>query len=219
MALKAVLFDLDGTLVNTLDDLADAANQVLAGHGFPTHPTERFKIFVGDGLRQLMTRITPASITPAELEQCCQDFVSVYHQCWDRNSRPYPGVEAMLSSLSDHGLRLAVLSNKPHAFTTVYMERFFAGHHFDMVLGQREGVPRKPDPAGALEIAAKLRIAAGQCAYVGDSGVDMLTGKAAGMLTIGVSWGFRTVTELLQHNADLIVATPEEIVLHVTAAP
>jgi len=218
MSLKAIIFDLDGTLVDTIEDLTYASNRVLAEYGFPQHSMENYKYFVGDGLRVLMERITPASATPQEINLCCDRFNQVYGECWDRCSKPYSGIEEMLHSLRARGLRMAVLSNKPHRFTTVYVDRFFPAHRFDLVFGQREGVEKKPDPAGALEIAEGLSVRPDECIYVGDTAVDMQTGKSAGMFTVGVLWGFRTLEELRRNRADLIVKTPMEIVDYVVSA-
>lgn len=218
MSLKAIIFDLDGTLLDTLDDLAYASNRVLDECGFPQHPVENYKNFVGDGLRVLMQRILPATSSENKVDECCERFTRIYASCWDRRSRPYPGILDMLSQLRENRLQLAVLSNKPHKFTAAYIDRFFPHHRFELVFGQREGVPKKPDPAGALEIAEKLALPPAECLYVGDTGVDMQTGKAAGMFTVGVLWGFRELSELQHHGADLIVKNPSEIVNYVVSA-
>ncbi|MFV0437323.1 MAG: HAD family hydrolase [Desulfopila sp.] len=209
---KTIIFDLDGTLLDTLEDLAYAGNQVLAELGFCQHPEEKYRYFIGDGLRVLLQRITPATCSAVEIDDYCARFTEIYSQCWDRHSRPYPGIQEMLKRLQERGVGLAVLSNKPHRFTTTYVKRFFPDHHFELVLGQREGVPKKPDPAGALEIVDRLAIPVTDCLYVGDTAVDMKTGRAAKMFTIGVLWGFRDEPELRQNGADLIVNHPLEIV-------
>jgi len=215
MNCKSAIFDLDGTLLDTLQDLAYAGNQVLATRGFPQHPVEAYKQFVGDGLRVLMERITPAGADEVEIETCCALFSEIYGKCWDHQSRPYPGILAMLAKLRANGVRCSVLSNKPHQFTEVYIERFFADDDFEIVFGQREGVKKKPDPAGAIEIANLMQVAPADCIYIGDTSVDMRTGKSAGMFTIGVLWGFREKEELQQNNADMIVSSPMEIVDYV----
>ena len=212
---KAVIFDLDGTLLDTLADIAAAANAVLQRRGFPAHDVELYRYFVGDGLEVLMQRILPADATASLVQECCADFADIYRNCWDKTSGPYPGITTMLSELHRNGLQLAVLSNKPHAFTTIYIDRFFPETEFAMVLGQRAGVPKKPDPAGAIEIAASLAVAPAECVYVGDTSVDMQTGNRAGMSTVGVLWGFRDLAELQENNAGRIVTTPQEIVDYV----
>jgi len=212
---KTVIFDLDGTLLDTLEDLAYAGNRMLAACGFPEHPVEKYRYFVGDGMRMLVTRIIPPHCTSQKIDHCCTVFSRIYGESWARSTTLYPGIEAMLERLGEAGVRLAILSNKPHQFTTACVDRFFPHYAFDLVFGQRDHVKKKPDPAGALEIAEKLAVQPADCVYVGDTAVDMQTGKGAGMFTIGVLWGFRTLEELQGNDADLIVHHPMEIVEHV----
>lgn len=218
MSPKVIVFDLDGTLLDTLDDLADASNMVLEECGYPQHPVEAYKYFVGDGLRVLMERIIPEDASQTDVDHCCDLFNTIYSRCWDNKSAPYAGIEEMLHQLRRSGARLTVLSNKPHQFTEIYIERFFQEHRFEVVFGQREGVNKKPDPAGALEIAELMGVSPAECMYVGDTAVDMQTGKAAGMFTVGVLWGFRDIEELQQNKADMIVKRPMEIVEYVIAS-
>ncbi len=215
---KTVIFDLDGTLLDTLADLAYAGNAVLAEYGFPEHPVDKYKYFVGDGMRVLIERIVPSTCTLEEINTCCAAFNRIYGECWDRSTTLYSGVQDMLKRLTNEGVRLAILSNKPHQFTTACVKRFFPQQRFDLVFGQRDDVKKKPDPAGALEIAEKLGVQPSECVYVGDTAVDMQTGKSAGMFTVGVLWGFRTLRELQENKADLIVHHPMEIVDHVICA-
>ncbi len=208
---KAVLFDLDGTLLDTLDDLAGAANQVLEKRGLPVHPKEAYKYFVGDGLQVLIERIVPAAERkPALLKELAADFRQVYGQTWQVHSRPYPDIDSMLKSLAGSGLRLAVLSNKPHDFTRLCVDNLLPGHSFDLILGQRDGVAKKPDPAGAIEVAQTLSLAPEQFLYLGDTAVDMETARRAGMCAVGVLWGFRDEAELSDAGAEHILHTPME---------
>ena len=211
MSYLSVIFDLDGTLLDTLDDLAATCNEVLERHGFPTHPTLAFKTFVGDGLLVLMRRITPLGTSEKVLQQCCEMFTERYSQQWKRNSCPYDGINDMLSALKKHEVMLAVLSNKPHKFTKLFVDEFFPHGLFSRVYGQRDGFPKKPDPRVALKIAAKFGALPQETLFVGDSGVDIMTGKAAKMGTAGVSWGFRSIQELTENNADIIVNSPLEL--------
>ncbi len=211
MPYLSVIFDLDGTLLDTLVDLADTCNEVLAMHQFPPHPTQTYKNFVGDGLHNLIRRIVPLDTDDNVLHQCSTLFTERYTQNWKRNSCPYSGINAMLSALKKHGIMLAVLSNKPHEFTKLFVDEFFPQGFFSIVYGQREGVPRKPDPTAALEIIKRFGVLPQNTVFVGDSGVDMMTGKAAGMIAAGVSWGFRSVQELNDSNADIIVHNPLEL--------
>ncbi|MEK6201376.1 MAG: HAD family hydrolase [Desulfobulbaceae bacterium] len=216
MDIRGVIFDLDGTLVDTLEDLADAANATLAHFGFPTHSSDAYRYFVGDGLMTLMECIVPDNKrSQQEIAACMDSFMQIYSQSWDLQSRPYAGVVEMLQHLRQAGLKLGVLSNKPHAFTQLCVDRFFAADTFDFVYGQREGVPKKPDPAGALEIAALMQLSPQQILYVGDTATDMQTGNRAGMFTMGALWGFRERLELEKNKAGKIISHPSEIVHHV----
>lgn len=215
MKCKGLIFDLDGTLLDTLDDLAIAANETLAHFGFPAHPVDAYRYFVGEGLRTLMQRIVPGSdATEEQLDHYMAKFGEIYLATWNVHTRLYKGISEMIDSLSAAGLQLAVLSNKPHLFTKLCVETFFPDQPFAFVFGQRDGVAKKPDPAGALEIAAKMGVEVGDILYVGDTATDMQTGKGAGMRTIGVEWGFRDRTELENNNAWKIVGTPAEVVTY-----
>lgn len=213
MKIKGLIFDLDGTLLDTLQDLADAANKTLEYFGFPTHPKDAYRYFVGEGLRTLAQRVLPESARESEdIEKYMEKFSEIYSTNWNANSAPYPGILEMIQSLSDNGLKLAVLSNKPHAFTAICVETFFPDHPFTLVFGKRDGVAGKPDPAGALEIAEKMALSVDEILYVGDTKTDMFTGNNAGMKTIGVDWGFRDRKELADNKAWKIVSNPQEVV-------
>ncbi|MFH2123780.1 MAG: HAD family hydrolase [Pseudomonadota bacterium] len=218
MDIRGVIFDLDGTLLDTLEDLADAANATLTHFGYPLHAAAAYRYFVGDGLTTLIERIVPEkNRSQQDIAACMDIFLQLYAQSWDLKSRPYAGIMEMLQQLRQEGLKLSVLSNKPHAFTKLCVDRFFAADTFDFVYGQREGVPRKPDPAGAREIAALMSISPQQMLYVGDTATDMQTGNGAGMFTLGVLWGFRERKELEENKAGKIISHPSEIVNHVNS--
>lgn len=218
MDIRGVIFDLDGTLLDTLEDLADAANATLAHFGFPGHSPAAYRYFVGEGLTTLITRIIPEeNRSPQEIAACMEIFMQLYSRSWDLKSRPYAGIIEMLQQLRQAGLQLGVLSNKPHAFTQLCVQRFFDADVFDFVFGQREGVPRKPDPAGAMEIAGLMQLQPQQVLYVGDTATDMQTGNGAGMLTLGVLWGFRERQELEKNKAGKIIGHPLEIVSYVNS--
>ena len=215
MKYKGIIFDLDGTLLDTLEDLADAANATLEHFSFPVHPRDSYRYFVGEGLKTLMQRIVPgSSATDDELNGYMKKFGEIYSQKWNARSAPYHGIPEMIASLSAAGLQLAVLSNKPHGFTEICVETFFPEKPFVYVYGQREGIPKKPDPAGAFELAEKMGLGVEEILYVGDTSTDMKTGNSAGMKTIGVEWGFRERAELEENNAWRIVSTPAEVVLY-----
>ncbi|MGB3211962.1 MAG: HAD family hydrolase [Desulforhopalus sp.] len=215
MTYSSVIFDLDGTLLDTLADIASTCNDVLAYHNYPPHPTIAYKTFVGDGLQSLIRKITPVDTEESVIHQCCSIFIEQYSRNWLRNTCPYEGIGDMVSALKKHGIKLAVLSNKPHEFTEKFVEQFFPRGLFTLVYGQRDGFPKKPDPTVALEITRLLGVRPQDSLFVGDSAVDILTGRAAGMATAGVAWGFRTVQELTENKANIIVHHPLELQNHV----
>ena len=209
---KAVLFDLDGTLLDSLDDIASAANAVLTACGHPAHPVASYRQFIGDGVPNLFRRALPTqAVTDDLLEACASRFRDSYAASWNQQSRPYYGITALLEKLVARGLVLAVLSNKPHAFTTQCVDHYFPAVPFQAVAGDRPPLPRKPDPASALAIARQLGHPPRDFLYVGDSSVDMLTATRAGMYPVGVSWGFREVAELRDHGAKVILDDPLQL--------
>ncbi|NLX18242.1 MAG: HAD family hydrolase [Desulfobulbus sp.] len=212
MRYKAVIFDLDGTLLDTLEDLASAANRVLADNNFPAHPVAAYRTFVGEGLQTLIERILPEQNREAALVmKMMTAFEKVYAECWHARSAPYPGIASLLDYLTAKGVRLSVLSNKPDQFTRLCVRRMLPRWSFDPVFGQRPDVPKKPDPTAALEIAQLLGLSPSAILYVGDSGVDMHTARAAMMDVVGVLWGFRDADELQQAGAQSLVTRPEEL--------
>lgn len=215
MPVSSIIFDLDGTLLDTLADIAETANAVLAHHGFPTHNLNEYKGFVGDGLQVLIKRAVPKDTEATVHEDCRQLFLRIYAESWSRTCRPYDGVIEMLGSLLEMGVPLAVLSNKPDAFTQLFIKRYFSGDSFRLVYGQREGFAKKPDPAVALAMAKDLRQQPRDMLFVGDTGIDIRTGKACGMGTVAVSWGFRTFQELEKDQPDSIINQPTELVNYV----
>ena len=212
MRYQAILFDLDGTLLDTLEDLATAANRVLAAKSWPLHPMDAFRAFVGDGLTTLVERILPENQrSPETVTEMVEAFEEEYARNWHERSIPYPGIATLLDQLTAQGFRLSILSNKPDAFTRLCVQQLLPDWHFDPLLGQRLGVPKKPDPAAAFEIASLLGLPPSDILYVGDSGVDMRTAFAAGMDAVGVLWGFRSADELRQAGAHHLIARPEEL--------
>ena len=212
MFCKAILFDLDGTLLNTLEDLADAVNRVLKRRGFPPHPLEAYRYFVGDGSLLLVKRALPeGKRNDAEVASCLEAFLWEYRQNWMVKTRPYDGVPAMLDALTKRGLKMAILSNKKNEFTKETVRMFLSKWTFDAVVGQREKVPTKPDPTAALEIVKQLAIVPEEFVYLGDSAVDMKTAVAVGMFAVGALWGFRSKEELLDGGAKALVGQPVDL--------
>jgi len=211
MMTEAVVFDLDGTLLNTIDDLADSMNAALHRMGHAGHAVEVYKGYVGDGVRALAERALPEDATD-EVSSCMELMREEYASRWSTKTRPYDGVRELLDQLRDRGVRLAVLSNKPHRYTLLNIEQYFEPGTFEIVFGERDGVPRKPDPAGALEIASAFGIAPREILYVGDTDTDMQTAVAAEMIPVGVLWGFRGKEELIASGARYLCEAPGDVV-------
>jgi phosphoglycolate phosphatase len=212
MDCKAIIFDLDGTLLDTLVDIADAANRALAERGFPPHEHQAYRWFVGDGSRRLMTRALPANQrTPETIDACLIAFIAAYHRRWNRATHPYTGIIDLLGQLTRQGIQLAVVTNKPHRFTGDMMAHYFSEFPFDPILGQMEGVPKKPHPRQALNAADLMGVRPKDCIFIGDSGVDMQTACGAGMLPIGAGWGFRPAKELNDAGAADVIAHPLDL--------
>jgi phosphoglycolate phosphatase len=212
MKSRAVLFDLDGTLLDTLEDLTDATNAVLRRLGYPEHAPQAYKIFVGDGIEELALRALPETERGEDVvRRTMAGIRKEYGERWADKTHPYPGVPELLDALQAHGLPLAILSNKPHELTRLAVERLLPHWRFSVVLGARPDVPRKPDPQAALEIAAQLAIAPSEFIYLGDTGTDMKTATAAGMFAVGALWGFRSAEELLANGASALIDEPMEL--------
>jgi phosphoglycolate phosphatase len=208
----AVLFDLDGTLLDTLRDIGDACNRVLLERGYPPHPIDAYRYLVGDGARMLWARALPEGERDDEtIDDCLEAYIAEYARGWNVNTQPYDGIGEMLDALVSRGLKLAVLSNKPHPFTVQCVETFLARWQFHAVRGQGDAFPRKPDPASAIDVARQLGTTPGRILYVGDTATDMQTATAAGMYAVGVLWGFRERDELESNGAKQIVAHPREL--------
>jgi phosphoglycolate phosphatase len=213
MPYRAVLFDLDGTLLDTLEDLADAANAMLREAGYPEHPVEAYRYFVGEGVSTLIRRAVPDSArAPEVLAECERVYRANYARTWNVKTRPYDGVPEMLDALAERGLEPAVLSNKPDDATRRCVAEFLDRWEWAVVRGHRDGVPHKPDPAAALEIARRLDLPPSDVLYLGDTGIDMRTAVAAGMFPVGALWGFREAEELTEHGARALIEEPPRLV-------
>jgi phosphoglycolate phosphatase len=212
MNFKAILFDLDGTLLNTIEDLTDSMNQMLNRFGFSGHDQEAYKYFVGDGVESLVRRALPPDRVDEELTaRCIAAMREEYGRRWDKKTRPYPGIPELLDALGQRRFPMAVLSNKVQDFTEICVSKLLSKWSFQIVLGARPTVPKKPDPAAALEIAEALDIKPVQFLYLGDTGTDMKTAVAAGMFPLGALWGFRTARELLDHGAKALLEKPVDL--------
>lgn len=209
---KLAIFDLDGTLLNTIADLANSTNHALATLGYPTHAPEAYPLMVGNGINKLFERALPeGEKTEENVLRVRQAFVPHYDRHNADDSRPYPGIPELLESLQAAGMKLAVASNKYQAATEKLIAHYFPGIRFVAVFGQREGVKVKPDPVIVYDILKIAEVKQEDVLYIGDSGVDMQTAINAGVTSCGVTWGFRPRAELEQFHPDYIVDNTEEI--------
>ena len=210
--IRLAIFDLDGTLLDTVADLANATNQALVKCGYPTHPTEAYYQFVGNGINKLFARALPQEArTEENVLRIRTHFVPYYNEHNADDSRPYQGIVELLCKLQEQGIQIAVASNKYQQATAKLVHHFFPEIHFAAVYGQREGVAIKPDPAIVDDILRDTGVTRKQTIYIGDSGVDMDTAHNAGVESIGVAWGFRSEEELREHGASHIAHRAEEI--------
>jgi phosphoglycolate phosphatase len=208
------MMDLDGTLLDTLQDLADSMNNTLGHFGFPVHELEKYRYFVGDGMENLVRRSLPdqAKTDPRLISRCLEMMRQIYARNWNVKSRPYPGIPEFLDALTARGMKMAVLSNKPHEFVLKVVEELLGAWRFDSVIGERPSIPRKPDPSSALEIANRLGVEPAGFIYLGDTATDMKTANAAGMYAVGALWGFRDADELIASGARKLIAKPAELI-------
>jgi phosphoglycolate phosphatase len=212
MMFEAVLFDLDGTLIDTLNDIGDAVNRVLENNGFPTHSIAAYRKFVGDGARILIERALPDKYRNKKIiEACFKEYIEEYSCNYNVKSKPYSAIPDLLDALKAKGLKLGILSNKPDVITRNCAKTFLSKWDFDVVLGQRDSVPRKPDPHGAFEVAKRLAIPPSHFIYIGDTAIDMKTAVSAGMFPLGVLWGFRSRKELKENGASAVIEQPLDV--------
>jgi phosphoglycolate phosphatase len=208
---RGLIFDLDGTLVNSLEGIAASLNHALTLANLPTHPHAAVRNFIGDGSRILIERATPADTSALEIDQIEAAFKSDYALTWPTGTSIYPGIADLLDHLQNCGCPLAVLSNKPQPFTTAIVAQLFPSTRFACMLGQRPGIAHKPAPHGAWEIARELGIPPENLTIIGDSTIDIETAKNAGMRAIAVTWGFHDRDRLLAAGADQCVDHPAEL--------
>ncbi len=216
MQYKAVIFDLDGTLLDSIRDIANFANIILMQHGFPTHPPERYVDFIGNGAKKLVERALPEEVKKNDLERIFAEYLHIYEHKPHTKSQLYVGIPELLNYLEEKRLKKSILTNKPHAVALKTASDYFGAWTFDRVQGQETGKACKPDPTSALDIAAYYALPPEDCVFIGDSTVDVRTGKAAGMQTIAIEAGYDTRTALEAASPDLLVAKHKDLIRHLS---
>ncbi len=211
MSIRAVVFDLDGTLLNTITDIADALNEALAQHQFPTYTYDEVRYLIGGGIERLVRRGVPAGTSESIFQAVLTTTRSIYDIWLNRSTCPYQGIIELLERLTLAGVKTAIVTNKPHHAALLCVEKFFSNHPFFAVEGDREGFPLKPDPQALLPLLERMGVTPNETLYVGDSDVDMQISTASGVCGVGVLWGFRDESELLANGASFIVSEPIEI--------
>ncbi|MCP4217497.1 MAG: HAD family hydrolase [bacterium] len=222
MNTKAVIFDLDGTLLDSLQGIVDAMNGLLERLGFPIHPPAAYKYFVGEGITELVSRALPEDVREkVDINEMVRQYRELYQETWPKKSPPYEGIPRMLQELYKRNIKLAILSNKSDDFTKRMADALLDGTagpggsqplwRFELILGARPGIPSKPDPRTALEISEAIGIQPSETIFVGDTNIDIQTACNAGMFPVGVSWGFRPVEELKTAGAEYILETADDL--------
>ncbi len=209
--IKAILFDLDGTLADSLIDLADGVNRALEIKGYPTHPVEAFKYFVGDGIPKMIERALPENQRSQEIiNEVKAIFMPYYAVHYADNTYAYSGMPELVSSLKAQGFIVAVVTNKEQTMANEVVTSLY-GDVFDLIFGKRDGIPAKPDPTAALMAMEELGVKPEECVFIGDSGMDVKTAVNSGAVPVGELWGFRKQDELLENGAKYIISKPEEL--------
>lgn len=212
ISFKAILFDLDGTLLDTLKDLADSMNSILSAHGMNIYPVDEYRYLVGKGLRELIKSVLPEErADDRTIDELLAAMKIEYSKRWAENTKPYTGIPELLDELQKRKFPMTVLSNKADEFTKIMVETLLPDWKFQIVRGLKNNVPAKPDPASALEITRELKIKPHEFIYLGDTDIDMQTANAAGMYAVGALWGFRDTEELKTNGAKVIIESPLQV--------
>ena len=211
MDYKGIIFDLDGTLIDSVGDIGAFANEALDNYGYPTHGIDKYIEWIGNGARKLMQRAVPAGLDEATFNKLFNEYLEVYEKGQHVHSTLYAGIAELLDALALANVPVCMLTNKPHAVMLKTLEAYFSKWSFDIALGQREGLPSKPDPAFAIEIAEKLNIKPEDMVFIGDSEVDVQTGKAAGMQTICIEGGYETHQNIVDAQPTIILKEHSEL--------
>jgi len=208
---EGIIFDLDGTLVDSIEDISDAANLMLRSNGYGIHKVEDYLNWIGNGAARLIEAALPPGLSNDLLDKLVKEFKSNYRNNIHEKTRIYDGIPELLDFLNQSGLVLSILSNKPDELTREVVNWYLSGWTFNTVYGQREGIPRKPDPAAAIEISGLMDIEAEKILFVGDSKNDMVTARAGGFIPVGVSWGYGSGEGLLEGGAEFVIHQPDAL--------
>lgn len=212
---KAVIFDLDGTLLNSIIDIAESMNKVLENHNFPTHSIDEYKFIIGNGIDNLAIDSLPKSVPKSDYPKYCTEIREVYGERWMLKTKAYNGIKELLDNLTSRNIKIAILSNKPQEYTELAVQHLLPEWKFDCVFGAREGIPIKPNPQAVIEIIEMFDFEVTDFLFVGDTNIDMQTANAANVESVGVSWGFRPVKELLDAKATYIINEPNELLKYI----
>jgi phosphoglycolate phosphatase len=211
MYIKAIIFDLDGTLIDSIPDIADAANQLMVNHKYPMHDTSSYVKWIGHGALKLLKHAVPENTDDAYLKKLLGEYLEIHTGNCTNKTSLYPGINKILDYLNEQNISISILTNKPHALTLKVFEHYLKNWKFDFVLGQMQGYPKKPDPARACEIADKLKCQTQEMMFIGDSDTDMKTGTAARMIPLGVKWGYGTESSILEAGAKYQMNNTKEL--------
>ena len=211
MQIKSIIFDMDGTLLDTLDIISRTNNRILQLHGFPAHTIEEYKGFVGDGMRMLLRRALPQGTSEDVITKLLPEVLDLYHEEGVGTIPPFPGIRETLTKLTEKGVKISILTNKEHKYALLNAETILGEFHFDAILGERPGKPLKPAPYGIFEIAEITKVPLSQTVYAGDMKTDILTAKNAGVTSVGCLWGFGRKEDLTALGADFLISKPEEL--------
>jgi len=213
MRFKAVIFDLDGTLLNTLEDIVDSVNQVLIGYGLDTNQIEYYKLRIGRGAQNLIRQASCGNLDDSKIDDAVREFQRIYAKRFNLKTEKYDGIEDLLTWLDKKGIFYAVLSNKPHNLTNKIIRHYFPHRNFSAIIGQQTGIPLKPDPTQVIKIISHIKCKAEEVVFIGDSGIDMETAHNAGTFALGILWGYREQSELVKYGANALAHTPKDIEL------
>ena len=213
MLYKAAIFDLDGTLIDSLEDLADSVNEMLSAHNFQTYDVDKYRYFVGNGSKKLIERTIPEEkrVDSQFVESALKEYKECYARRFFNKTKVYDGIQEMLKQLQGWNIPMGICTNKHQSAADVIVKKLFPKDMFLDVIGDRDGLPRKPDPKKVLMIAEQMNVKPEEVAYFGDTSVDMDTARNAGFFAVGVLWGFRPKEELVEHGADVLLSSPMEL--------